>query len=311
MNKAPLPVLSPLTPSPPAPSPAQAVLSFADKGAQKFVLQFEQFLKKYLKSFSCLPFKGHRQLKSALEYSLFSGGKRFRPLLIFAVARILKIPPRRIFPFAGAVEMIHTASLIHDDLPCMDNSPQRRNKPSCWNRYGESTAVLAGDCLWIEAFRLLIISKAGEVPRLLTILTRGAGFHGLMGGQALDLNMPLRKNPAFLQKMQSMKTGALIQVCVEGTILLKPPARKKNQQLKKAGELIGLAFQLSDDLQDLDQKESSNRAQRLGKKKARKSLDTLTRQILKLIDFKEPTDSLLKKLVVFNRERSFEKTYNG
>ena len=268
--------------------------------AKNFLRRFELFLQDVLNRLPPLPFRGHRKLKEALYYSLFTGGKRFRPLLIFATAQMLKIKTSVILPWAGAIEMIHTASLIHDDLPCMDNSLQRRKKASCHRRFGESTALLAGDCLWIEAFRL--ISRAKESRIWLTALCAGAGFYGLMGGQALDLNSPPDPDEEFYTKMHSMKTGALIVACMEGVLTLKPGADSK--KLKKTARLIGRAFQLSDDLQEeKEKKELSNLAHILGEKKARSLLKDLSLEaLLQLKDF--PSPFLLKKLIVFNQNRA-------
>ncbi len=274
---------------------------YKDKNLKNFLVQFEDFLQDVLKNFKPLPFKGHRKLKKALCYSLFSGGKRFRPLLIFATAKLLKIKNSVILPWAGAIEMIHTASLIHDDLPCMDNSAKRRGKASCHLRFGEETALLAGDLLWIEAFRL--ISRTGKNSSvLLSVLCKGVGFYGLMGGQALDLHSPARPNENFYKKMQLMKTGALISAGMEGIQALKP--EKRSKKLKNMADLIGRAFQISDDLQDAKtEKKPYNMAHSLGKKKAHKILQELsTKALSQLKGFNSPF--LLKKLILFNQERA-------
>ncbi len=280
---------------------------FKESASQKFLIQFESFLTKHLKSFQALPFKGHKQLKSAIEYSLFSGGKRFRPLLIFATAQLLKINSNITIPWAAVIEMIHTASLIHDDLPCMDNSPQRRNKASCHRRFGEDMALLAGDCLWIEAFRLIQLSGRTNKTKAhwSGLLCEAAGLKGLMGGQALDLKAPAKPNKSYYNKMHFMKTGALIAAGMEGVLLLKGKATEKIQRIKKAGLLIGRAFQLSDDLQDSTEKNASNFSHILGRKEAQKQLNKLSAQATQLIDFNDSSSCFLKRLIAFNQNRAF------
>ena len=275
-----------------------------NKAFKNFLLQFENFLKAHLKSFSVHSFKGQRQLKSAMEYSLFSGGKRFRPLLVFATAQIMKIKTSVVLPWAGALEMIHTASLIHDDLPSMDNSPFRRGQATTHRRFGEAMALLAGDCLWVEAFRLISKSPK-ESAKWLSLLCAGVGFNGLMGGQALDLKAPLKPSKNYYKKMHSMKTGALISVSINGVLALKP--KSQADHLKKAGALIGQAFQISDDLQDeKEETQVSNLAQTLGPKKAKKDLLALSNKALGLIESysQDPSTRFLKELVIFNRERA-------
>ena len=283
---------------------------FKDPRIQKFLLQFESFLKKYLNSFQHLPFKGHQQLKEAIEYSVLSGGKYFRPLLIFSTAQVLSIKTQIILPWAGAIEMIHAASLIHDDLPCMDNSSQRRGKASSHRRFGEDMALLAGDCLWIEAFQLIHLHGTTETTRhWLPLLCEAAGFYGLMGGQALDLKIPKNPDEPYYKKMHSMKTGALISAGMKGILALEPKVTEKTHKLKEVAYLIGQAFQLSDDLQDDKEETASNFANTMGRTKAKDQLHKLSDKALQLINFeKAPAAYFLKELIVFNRDRSTIKT---
>ncbi|MDE0119414.1 MAG: polyprenyl synthetase family protein [Bdellovibrionales bacterium] len=310
---------------------------FKDKEIQVFLDQFKVFLKKHTDRFlplgfentgfkggaarskeptrggkiipdgdSCLPFRGHQQLRNAIEYSLFSGGKHFRPLLILATARLMKIKVPLILPWATAIEMIHAASLIHDDLPCMDNSAQRRGKASCHRQFGEDIALLAGDCLWIEAFHLIHVHTKENKHKLkwLFLLCQAAGFQGLMGGQALDLRPPLNPDEFYYKKMHFMKTGTLISTCIEGVLALRDKSTEKTKKLKTAAPLIGRAFQISDDLQDKSEKITSNLSCTLGRKKAYQQLNTLSNKALQLIDF-APSFSLFKKLIIFNQKRAF------
>ena len=273
---------------------------------QKFLWQFDFFLKKHIESFYYPSFKGQKLLWEAMRYSLFSGGKYFRPILVFATAQLVSIKSRLILPWAAAIEMIHTASLIHDDLPCMDNSLYRRGKTTCHRKFGEDIALLAGDCLWIEAFRLLSLDKRKDSTKIWPpILCQAAGFNGLMGGQALDLKVPMHPNESYYKKMHSLKTGALIVACMEGVVALKHTHTQRIQKIRKAAPLIGQAFQLADDLQDAGEKEIANFVNTLGRKKALKHLQKLSNNALELIDFDTKKSNFLKELIIFNQNRIF------
>ena len=156
---------------------------------------FDVFLKEYTQSKICLDnelksYKAMGQLHESMTYSLFSGGKRFRPLLSLFVARTFLKDNKDFFGFAGAIEMVHTYSLIHDDLPCMDDDDERRGKPTNHKLYGEAVALLAGDCLLTEAFHLLTESYKGQPSlcvELCGLLSKAAGFCGMVGGQVIDI----------------------------------------------------------------------------------------------------------------------------
>ena len=270
---------------------------------QRFISTFESFLKTHINSLNPLPLKGHQVLFDSIKYSLFSGGKFFRPLLIFSVSRILSINPHDILPWAGAIEMIHVASLIHDDLPLMDNSLQRRGKVTNHRRFGPDMALLAGNCLWIEAFKLL---ESDQKASWLPILCKAVGFKGLMGGQALDLKPPpiFKQNDFYYNHLHSMKTAALISASIEGVLVLSKQKTEEHQRLQTMGQILGLAFQLADDLQDRKEDITVNWAVFLGKKKALKKLHELTQDSLNLIDSQNPSTQLLKQLVLFNYERT-------
>lgn len=264
----------------------------------RFLKTFNSFLTSHLNTFSS-SFQGQEKLLQAIKYSLFSGGKRFRPLLIFSVAEILSIKDSLILPWAGAIEMMHTASLIHDDLPCMDNSLYRRGKATNHRLFGEDIALLAGDCLWVEAFRLV-----ESYPEWVKILCQAGGFYGLMGGQALDLYPPPIKERTnrYYEEMNAMKTAALISAGVQGVFLLNQKETTEIKNLKQVGHLIGQAFQLSDDLQDFADKKS-NFAVSLGYKAAQKKLKALSEKALNLVTRAGFSDSLLSHLIIFNQNR--------
>ena len=261
--------------------------------------EFKVFLKNHLKSLKPLPLKGHKTLKKSIEYSLFSNGKFFRPLLALGTAELFSIKAKTIFPWMAAMEMIHTASLIHDDLPCMDNSSYRRGKLANHKKFGTPTALLAGDSLWIEAFRVISLYGNQKQKKLwLSILSESISFKGLMGGQALDIFLPAKANKKYYQKMHQLKTGALITASIEGVLSLRKKS-KKTKDIKKAGEMIGLAFQLADDLQDFKEKHSPNLTHKIGKRKTFLLLQDVSNKALNLI----PTAGLLKNLVIFNLDR--------
>lgn len=197
---------------------------------------------------------GIENLKKSISYSYSRGGKRFRPLLALLVAETFAVHPQRVLPWALALEMIHTYSLIHDDLPCMDNDDFRRGEPTNHKVYGETTALLAGDALLTEAFGHLATSY-GEDPqlglRLVGLLSQAAGLAGMVGGQAIDLEfheeMPTRSQ---LEVMHRLKTGALIRASAEGAALICGLPAEKTRLCREFGESLGLAFQIQDDLLD-------------------------------------------------------------
>ncbi len=185
-------------------------------------------------------------LREAMEYSLFAGGKRLRPALVLGAAEMLSGDDSQALPAACAFEMIHTYSLIHDDLPAMDNDDMRRGKLSCHKVYGEATALLAGDTLLTMAFE--VAAKSNDI-RVVCELARAAGIEGMAGGQYLDLNSDGHtldlKN---LQLIHAMKTGALIQGALRSGAFLGGASEEQLFALTEYGKYIGLAFQIADDI---------------------------------------------------------------
>ena len=197
-----------------------------------------------------------KTLLEAEQYSLFAGGKRIRPVLTLEFCRMFGGRDEAALPFACAVEMIHTYSLIHDDLPCMDNDDLRRGKPTNHKVYGEAVALLAGDALLTGAFEAAATNTAvtAEIAAIATAyLATGAGRYGMVGGQIMDMEGEHRKlSPEELLKLHSLKTGALISAaCVLGAlaagISLQDSAMEK---VITYAENIGLAFQIVDDILD-------------------------------------------------------------
>lgn len=193
-------------------------------------------------------------LFEAMRYSLLSGGKRLRPVLTLSFCELCGGRAEDALPFAAAVDMIHTYSLIHDDLPCMDNDDFRRGKPSNHRVYGEAMAVLAGDALLTAAFSQLASAQLPpeRIVRATAVLSQCAGALGMVGGQALDMDAESREcTREDVLAIQSRKTGALIRsACLLGVIAGNGTA----QQEKAAGDYadaLGLAFQIQDDILDV------------------------------------------------------------
>jgi geranylgeranyl diphosphate synthase type II len=197
-------------------------------------------------------------IHKAIRYSLFAGGKRIRPLLALAAGDAVGGEREDVLPFALAVEMIHTYSLIHDDLPAMDNDDLRRGKPTSHRVFGEAIAILAGDALLTRAFHLLAeIPQGWDGPRIRrrldasAILGEACGTTGLIGGQVLDLEFEGRRIDAeTLERLHRAKTGALLSACVRGGAVLGGASEHDKGALERYGSAIGLAFQVVDDILD-------------------------------------------------------------
>ena len=239
-------------------------------------MDFDSAFKSYLKN-RFLKAEGSAQklLKKSLFYSLFAKSSRFRPKLCFAATKALGKKPKDILPWAIAIEMLHSASLIHDDLPCMDNALRRRGEKCNHLVFGEDIALLAGSCLFVESFSLLtkpVFNK--KRPELLNLLISKIGFKGLMSGQALDLKGTPSKSLFF--KMIKLKTASLIEASVLGPLLLWGQTKEEKKSLKNYSKNLGLAYQLADDIKDGDGFFSSKEEGLLELKKLReKSLKSL------------------------------------
>lgn len=259
--------------------------------------------------FSCSKYQ-QPQINSLIEsikYSLQSGGKRFRPNLVFLLSEALKLDYQMVVPFAAAIECVHTYSLIHDDLPCMDNDSWRRNKPTNHILFGESTALLAGDALLTEAF-LILAKHYRHDPKvgleLVHILSQNAGIWGMIGGQIMDIRAKTTlptKDETFL--IHKLKTGALIATCAEGVAHIADVAFAND--LKEFGEQLGFAFQLKDDFLDYDPKnpEPCNLVNCIGEVAARELLETSSKKAEQVLLHNQLLTEPLKKLISFNLER--------
>jgi len=191
-------------------------------------------------------------LLEAMISSVKNGGKRLRPTLALACANLFNVPKAQAARVGATIEMIHCYSLIHDDLPAMDNADMRRGHPSCWREFGEATAILAGDSLLPLAFEILTHEATHPSPAvrltLIKELAISSGAAGMAGGQMLDLSPHLINSREAATTMQNLKTGCLIAFsCESGAILAERPSEDR-LKLRHFGFLLGLAYQIQDDI---------------------------------------------------------------
>ena len=204
-----------------------------------------------------------KELFEAMRYSLLAGGKRLRPALTQAFCELCGGNAEEVLPFGAAIEMVHTYSLIHDDLPCMDNDDLRRGKPTNHRVYGEATAVLAGDALLTAAFSQLAKAKlpAERIVEAVRVLSLCAGELGMVGGQVLDMDAEAREcTEQEVYDIQSRKTGALISAACQLGVIAAGGSEKQQAAASAYAESLGLAFQIEDDILDV-----VGDAQKLGK----------------------------------------------
>ncbi len=218
-------------------------------------MNYQAAIEAYLREKCFLyPAEPQKKLFDSMRYSLLAGGKRLRPIFVLEFCRVCDGDVSLATPFAAAVEMIHTYSLIHDDLPCMDNDDYRRGNPTNHKVYGEAVAVLAGDALLTAAFSYIAKAELPAEHRIqaVSILSRCAGELGMVGGQILDMQSESRQcTVQEVLDIQSRKTGALIRAACQLGVLA---AGGSQQQLDAAGEFadhLGLAFQIRDDMLDV------------------------------------------------------------
>lgn len=197
------------------------------------------------------------RLNDAMRYAVLGGGKRFRPFLVLASARLCGLPDEAALNAGAALECIHCYSLVHDDLPAMDDDDMRRGRPTVHKAFDEATAILVGDSLLTLAFEILADPSthphAAVRSEMILGLARSAGRAGMAGGQMLDLEAPGKDlAEADILRLQSMKTGALIRFACEAGAILAEAGGAQRQALRDYGEALGLAFQLADDLLDVE-----------------------------------------------------------
>ncbi len=193
-------------------------------------------------------------LREAMAYSLLAGGKRIRPVLALATAAARGVDPERVLPLAAAVELIHTYSLIHDDLPAMDDDDLRRGRPTCHRAFGENVAILAGDGLYAEAFCHVLRHQAGEPAHVLAAvreLADATGIDGMVGGQFLDVTERAQAGPEGLRRLHALKTGRLIGASVECVLLLEGASEAATMAYRAFAGELGILFQIVDDILDV------------------------------------------------------------
>jgi farnesyl diphosphate synthase len=204
------------------------------------------------------------RLIEAIRYSSLGGGKRFRPFLVAECAALFEVPRQQALMAGAALECVHCYSLVHDDLPAMDNDDLRRGQPTAHRKYDEATAILAGDGLLTFAFDILSRPQTHPEPavriELVGALARAAGLGGMVGGQMLDLaaegrfrgNGPERLGEDGVRTLQAMKTGALLRFACEAGGMLGSATPQQRRALERYGSAVGQAFQIADDLLDLE-----------------------------------------------------------
>ncbi|MBQ9235590.1 MAG: polyprenyl synthetase family protein [Alphaproteobacteria bacterium] len=220
--------------------------------------QFSEDFNRRLPDMFHFPKGVERRVVEAMFYSLSGGGKRLRPFLVCKTAALFSIDTSTAFRVAAALEMLHTYSLIHDDLPAMDNDDFRRGRPTCHKQFDEATAILAGDGLLTYAFEVL--ASADEVPcevrlKLCALLARRAGaFDGMIAGQMLDLlaeESPNLVDDAIIRHIEEMKTGCLIAYACQAGAILGKASDAQYQAITRYARAIGIAFQITDDILDV------------------------------------------------------------
>jgi geranylgeranyl diphosphate synthase type II len=198
--------------------------------------------------------QGTEALVEAMRYSLLAGGKRIRGTLALATCEGLGEAPERLLPTAAAIELVHTYSLIHDDLPAMDDDDLRRGRPTCHRVFGEDVAILAGDALFAEAVRLVCERQEGGPQvqiRILAELSRATGVSGMVGGQFLDLRGAGHASAAALRRVHALKTGRLMAAAVHCALVLAAPPPEVEMTYRAFARELGLLFQIVDDILDV------------------------------------------------------------
>tara|TARA_B100000927_G_C16474064_1_gene472677 strand:+ start:4399 stop:5292 length:894 start_codon:yes stop_codon:yes gene_type:complete len=271
--------------------------------------KFESVVDEKLNSIFQKLTKNQTTIDKSISYALSNPGKRIRPTLVFLVGDFLGIETSRLESIAGAIELIHTYSLVHDDLPCMDDDDLRRGKPTLHKKFNESTAVLAGDALQTLAFNLILDDKnlnISEKQDLLSDLAKRIGPEGMVLGQNLDIEYE-KKNPSFdeIMEMNRLKTGLLIEFSILSSFYLKGDLTKDWYQLAKN---IGISFQLIDDMLDLS--ETTEKIGKTAKKDLKNNKKTIPicfgidKTMIEVDKFRESTMEICEKLCLNNHPLS-------
>ena len=295
-----------------------------DLPIQEYLSQKKQTVDQHLDDF-LPPIHAHPEvLHQAMHYSIFAGGKRIRPILALATGEALEGDPEKLIYLACALEMIHTYSLIHDDLPAMDDDDYRRGQLSTHKKFGDGIAILAGNALLTQAFHLLvqipltsdiIISVVQEICEAI------GTTQGMLGGQAMDLTSQGKSfSREELQRIHAAKTGALISASVSSAALLSGASQENYVRLRAYGSDIGLAFQIVDDILDAEAPPGESAAEIVGKdvlhqkatypalyglETSRRMATELVEEAIRHLDFLGPRGAILKGLGLFVSVRRF------
>ncbi len=268
----------------------------------------EEALQRYLPHEDAIP----SQLPKAMRYSVFTGGKRIRPVLMLAACEAVGGDPRKALPFACALEMIHTYSLIHDDLPAMDDDDFRRGFATSHRVFGEAMAILAGDALLTEAFRLMASPEArGELPEGLVLeviadIAQAAGVKGMVGGQALDVESEGRDvDLETLRWIHHHKTAAMISVAVRTGAKIGGATPEELEAFERYGKAIGLAFQVVDDILDVEEEKAATYPRVVGLPEAKREAERLLQEALEALEPLRERSEPLQAIAQFIVERSY------
>lgn len=266
-----------------------------------------------------------KNLTAAMNYSMKAGGKRLRPLFMREVYRMFGGRGREVEPFMAAIEMIHTFSLVHDDLPCIDNDRLRRGRDTTWVKFGYDMAVLAGDGLYGYAFEtaaeaLAFTKDAGAVGRCMGLLAEKSGIYGMIGGETADVELtgkPMTKEQ--LDFVYRLKTGALLEASMMIGAILAGADEKQVKTVERMASCVGMAFQIQDDILDLtgsqevlgkpvlsDEKNHKTTYVTLyGMEEARKAVDSLSREAVEALESLPGEHGFLRDLIMMlvNREK--------
>jgi geranylgeranyl diphosphate synthase type II len=285
-------------------------------------LALRQIFEEYLEGLRFTKEPALKRLQEAMRYSLLAGGKRVRPLLCMESARLFGAPPERVLPSAAAIELIHTFSLIHDDLPAMDNDDFRRGRPTNHKKFGEAMAILAGDAFFGESLALITDHQKGSAEQVLAVvreLAHATGLAGLAGGQALDLEHTGRRaGPKELELTHRYKTGALIRASARIGAILAGADDEGLEAISQYATELGLCFQIVDDVLD-----AVGSSERLGKRAggdaergkatfvsvfglegARREADAACERALRALCGLDRDTSRLEALALFVRDRN-------
>lgn len=263
-------------------------------------------------------------LGSSIRYSLLDAGKRVRPILLLAVADLFNTPYEKALPFACGIEMIHTYTLIHDDLPAMDNDDYRRGKLTNHKVYGDAIAILAGDALLTEAFRIMTekslennVSPKKALQAIYEISFR-CGIKGVVGGQVMDIISENKSiDEATIEYIHTHKTGALILASIKVGAIISKTTKRDLERLTTYGKKIGLAFQIMDDILDIEgsfeklgknigsdsAKKKNTYPSVIGLKESKELLGSLTEEAIKAIEIYGDRASILRDFAIFLRDR--------